>query len=160
MKLLRARIENYRLLRDIAFDFAAANGHNLTVIRAANESGKTTLLTALQWGLFGDVALPEGGRNFRLSPLDVSSGEKAAITVCVEIDCEIPTRTGPRKCRLMRFVTETVQGAQWNRGPTSVELFHLTTNGAVPVDHAEAHIRPHLPGELREVLLHRMVIVR
>ena len=151
MKLLRARIDNFRLLRDIAFDFAAVNGHNLTVIRAANESGKTTLLTALQWGLFGDVALPEGGRNFRLSPLDVSSGEKAAITVCVEIDCEIPTRTGHRKYRLMRFVTETVQGAQWNRGPTSVELFELTTHGADPKNHAEAHIRPHLPGELREV---------
>lgn len=151
MKLLRARVENFRLLRDIAFDFATSIDRNLTVVRAANESGKTTLLTALQWGLFGDVALPEGGKNFRLSPLDSSSGEKVAIAVSVEIDCEIPTRTGHREYRLMRFVTETVHGAQWDRGPTHVELFRLTTNGAVPVDHAEAHIRPHLPGELREV---------
>lgn len=151
MKLLRAHIENFRLLKDIAFDFATDNDRNLTVIRAANESGKTTLLMALQWGLFGDEALPDGGRNFRLSPIDVSSGEKASVTISVEVDCEIPTRAGARKYRLIRFVTETVRGGTWERSAANVNLFHLTANGAAPVDNPEAHIRPHLPRELREV---------
>lgn len=70
MKLLRVRVENFRLLKDIHIEFAVETESNLTVIRAANESGKTTLLMALQWGLFGDEALPDRGRNFRLSPMD------------------------------------------------------------------------------------------
>ena len=151
MKLLRARIEHFRLLKDIELEFAADRTRNLTVIRAANESGKTTLLTALQWGLFGDEALPDGGRNFRLSSIDLSSGEKASVTASVEIDCEIPTRMGTRKYRLIRFVTETVRGGEWERGSAMVNLFQLTPHGADPVDNPEAHIRPHLPRELREV---------
>lgn len=151
MKLLRARIENFRLLKDVELEFGPDSDRNLTVIRAANESGKTTLLAALQWGLFGDEALPERGRNFRLSPIDLSSGEKASVTISVEIDCEIPTRTGVRRYRLIRFVTETVRGGTWERSGANVNLFHLTPQGADGVDNPEAHIRPHLPRELREV---------
>ena len=151
MKLLRARIENFRLLKDIELEFSTDRNRNLTVIRAANESGKTTLLTALQWALFGDEALPDRGRNFRLSSIDLSSGERVSVTISVEVDCEIPTRTGARKYRLIRFVTESVRGGTWERGSANVNLFHLTPQGADPVDNAEAHIRPHLPRELREV---------
>lgn len=151
MKLLRARIDNFRLLKDVELEFATDKNRNLTVIRAANESGKTTLLTALQWGLFGDEALPDRGRNFRLSPIDVSCGERASVNVSVEIDFEIPTRTGVRKYRLIRFVTETARGGTWERSGANVNLFHLTPQGADRVDNPEAHIRPHLPSELREV---------
>jgi DNA sulfur modification protein DndD len=151
MKLLRARIENFRLLKDVELEFSTDKTRNLTVIRAANESGKTTLLAALQWGLFGDEALPDRGKSFRLSPIDLSSGEKASVTISVEVDCEIPTRTGVRKYRLIRFVTETVRGGTWERGGANVNLFHLTPQGADRVDNPEAHIRPHLPRELREV---------
>ena len=151
MKLLRAHIENFRLLKDIAFEFSTDDDRNLTVVRAANESGKTTLLTALQWGLFGDEALPDRGRSFRLSPIDVSSVENVSVTITVEVDCEIPTRTGSRKYRLIQFATETVRGGKWKRNGTNVKLFHLTATGAAPVDNPEAHIRPHMPKELREV---------
>jgi DNA sulfur modification protein DndD len=151
MKLLRARIENFRLLKDVELEFSTDKTRNLTVIRAANESGKTTLLAALQWGLFGDEALPDRGRSFRLSPIDLSSGERASVTITVEVDCEIPTRTGVRKYRLIRFVTETVRGGTWERGGANVNLFHLTPQGADRVENPEAHIRPHLPRELREV---------
>ena len=151
MKLLHAHIENFRLLKDIAFEFSTHSDRNLTVIRAANESGKTTLLTALQWGLFGDEALPNHGTTFRLSPIDISSGEKVSVTVSVEVDYEILVRTGVKKYRLIRFVGETARGATWERGSTNVKLFRLTANGADPLDNPEAHIRPHIPKELREV---------
>ena len=61
MKLLRAEFENFRLLRNLALDFSTDDAKNLTVIRAENESGKTTILTALQWALYGDDALPSKG---------------------------------------------------------------------------------------------------
>ena len=58
MKLLRAEFENFRLLRGTELTFSTDPERNLTVISAANETGKTTILTALQWALYGDVALP------------------------------------------------------------------------------------------------------
>ena len=150
MKLLHVHIENFRLLKDIAFEFSTLGDRNLTVIRAANESGKTTLLSALQWGLFGDEALPNHGTHFRLSPIDISSGETVSVTVSVEVDYEIPLRTGVKKYRLIRFVRETARGATWERGSTNVKLFLLRANGADPLCNPEAHIHPYLPKELRE----------
>ena len=151
MKLLSTHIENFRLLKDISFEFSTERHCNVTVIRAANESGKTTLLTALQWGLFGDEALPDRGRDFRLSPIDISSGEGVSVTISVEVDYEIPGRAGSRKYRLIRSATEAVRGGTWERGSPRVNLFRLSRTGAERLDNAEAHIRPHLPRELREV---------
>ena len=151
MKLLGAHIENFRLLKGVSFEFSTNSVRNITVIRAANESGKTTLLSALQWGLFGDEALPDRGREFRLSPIDSSSGEKVSVPVSVELDYEVLTRTGSKKYRLIRSATEAVHGGTWERGSTSINLFRLTGTGADRLDNAEAHIRPHLPQELREV---------
>jgi DNA sulfur modification protein DndD len=152
MKLIRTRIQNFRLLKEVELEFSTDPSKNITVLRAANESGKTTLLHALQWGLFGDDALPQKGREFRLSPLDASSVENQSVDISVEIDCELPSRAGaPRIYRLIRSATETVKGAEWNRGAANIKLFHLKSTGSDPIDNAEAHIRPHLPRELREV---------
>ena len=90
MKLLHAHIENFRLLRDVTMEFATGDSRNITVVRAANESGKTTLLTALQWGLFGDEALPDSGRTYRLSPIDIQAAEPISVPISVEVDYEIP----------------------------------------------------------------------
>ena len=42
---------------------------NLTVIRAENETGKTTMLTALQWAFYGDEALPGESKSYASIPL-------------------------------------------------------------------------------------------
>ena len=153
MKLLRAHIENFRLLRDLTFEFATGAARNVTVIRAANESGKTTLLTALQWGLFGDSALPDSGTTYRLSPLDIPRDPPIQVPISVEIDYEIPTRTGRvQRYRIIRTADETPgHDGTWDRGGAKVRLFNLTSSGATPLDNPEAHIRPHLPEDLREV---------
>ncbi len=147
MKLLRARIDNFRLLKEVELDFSTDTDRNLSVIRAANESGKTTLLTALQWGLFGNAALPESGRNFRHSPLDASSGERKHVTVSVELDYEV----GDSTYRLIRSVKETVKGGNYEKGAPDVLLFQLNPSGFDPIPNADAHIRPLLPEELREI---------
>lgn len=151
MKLLRARITNFRLLKDVSLEFATGRDRNLTVVRAANESGKTTLLVALQWGLFGDHALPKGGMNYRLSPRDISSSAPTPVDVAVEVDWEVPTQTDLRRYKVIRVAREVVRGGEWDRGRTNVSLFQLTPRGAVSVDNPDAHIAPHLPHELREV---------
>ncbi len=149
MKLLRAKITNFRILRDISLEFGTDTHRNLTVVRAANESGKTTLLTALQWGLFGDVALRNRGQDVRLSPNDSSAGSD--IDISVEIDFEIPTRTDRIKYRLIRYANESVRENDWTRGITDVNLIKFTDKGTISIDSPEAHIHPHLPVELRSV---------
>ena len=62
MKLIQAKFSNFRILKDFELEFSTDPKKPLTVVRAANESGKTTLLYALQWGLFGDLALPNRGK--------------------------------------------------------------------------------------------------
>ena len=153
MKLLRAHIENFRLLRDLTFEFATGATRNVTVIRAANESGKTTLLTALQWGLFGDSALPDFGAGYRLSPLDIPGDSSVAVPVSVEIDYEVPTRTGHvQQYRIIRSALETLRpDGTWDRNRAKVRLINFTPSGTTPLENPEAHIRPHLPNDLREV---------
>ena len=153
MKLLRAHIENFRLLRDVTFEFATGATRNVTVIRAANESGKTTLLTALQWGLFGDSALPDFGAGYRLSPLDIPGDASVAVPVSVEIDYEVPTRTGHvQQYRIIRSALETPRpDGTWDRNRAKVRLINFTPSGTTPLENPEAHIRPHLPNDLREV---------
>ncbi|MDK3075506.1 AAA family ATPase [Sedimentitalea sp. JM2-8] len=144
MKLLKARFDGFRLLSGIELDFSVDPKRNITVIRAANESGKTTMLTALQWGLYGDDALPNG---YSLRRMDLAPG--TAATTRVEIEYEIDGRTGSKRFRLVRRV-ET-QGTTGNRPASRVELYEVTDAGLDELPSPTNHIQQHLPSELREV---------
>lgn len=159
MKLLRADFENFRLLRGLNLSFSTNDNKNLTVIRAANETGKTTVLTALQWALYGDAALPNKGENYRIHPIDwdISQGERIPITVSVEFEVSsyrksskglIETR---RQYRLVRSAFEEIDGQEWRRSPSTVKLFALTERGADPIESPDAFVNDELPPELREV---------
>jgi len=158
MKLLRAEFENFRLLRDLEMEFSSDSDKNLTVIRAANESGKTTLLHALQWALYGEAALPGKGDGFRLHPIDWdgSEGKRVPITATVEFELTTHRRTAGemretrRRFRLVRSAFEDVD-SQSRRSSSTVKLFALNDTGATPIDAPEALINEELPPELREV---------
>lgn len=159
MKLLRASFENFRLLRDLELRFSSDPNRKLTVIRAANESGKTTILNALQWALYGDSALPGKGEDFRLHPIDweATSGRRVPITATVEF--EVTTyRRGPsglretrRQYRIVRSAFEEVDERTSRRTQSTVRLFALNDTGASPIDAPEALINDELPPELRDI---------
>src|SRR5689334_17232699 len=88
MKLIRAEFQNFRLLRQLKLDFSTDSRKKLTVIRAENETGKTTLLFALQWALYGDDALPGGGQGYRLHPIDWDASEGRRVPISVQVDFE------------------------------------------------------------------------
>ena len=161
MKIVHAEFTNFRLLRDLILDFSTDPQRKLTVIRAENESGKTTILTGLQWALYGDSVLPGGGRQqYRLHPLDWDRSEGDRVSIAVEIDFEVVSserRPGgqlvdvPMMYRLRRATSDRVKEDGWEPGPTSVELFQMTDSRSRPIDPPEARIRDELPQELREI---------
>jgi len=159
MKLLRAEFDNFRLLRNLELRFSTDSKHNLTVIRAANETGKTTILTALQWALYGDIALPGKGSRYRLHPIDwkAENGERIPITGTVDFEVTnwrkssrgiIETR---KQYRIVRSASEEIHGTKWSRHPSTVRLYALTDRGAEPIETPEALVNEELPPELREV---------
>ncbi len=158
MKLLRAEFENFRLLRNLELEFASDPNKNLTVIRAANDSGKTTILHALQWALYGDSALPAKGEAFRLHPIDwnVSEGNRVPITATVEFEMTTYRRISGRMretkhCyQLVRSAFEDIKD-ETKRSPSTVKLFALTDKGATPIDSPVSLINEGFPSELREV---------
>ena len=152
MKLISAKFQNFRLLRDLRLDFSTSDNKKLTVIRASNESGKTTILNALQWALYGDDALPNKGRGHRLFPIDWDTPDGQAIPISVQVDFEETTssrKNQKNRYRLIRSVEETTEGQKQN---PKVELFELTETGATPILPPEAQIaRLLVPPNLREV---------
>lgn len=155
MKLLRAKFENFRLLRDLEIEFSIDPDRKLTVIRAENETGKTTILTALQWAFYGDVALPGNAKTYRLHPIDSAEG---VCRTSVEVDFEtIPVlrrkeaTPTPKRFRVIRTAIETLSGTEWKRSEPLLRLYELTKNGAEPQEHEEHRLRLELPPELREV---------
>ena len=158
MKLIHAEFENFRLLRHLSLDFSTDSTKKLTVIRAENETGKTTILNGLQWALYGDDALP-GSRDYRLHPIDweVSDGEQ--IPISVQVDFELTKfRRGPRglvetkkQYRIVRSAYETLSGVHQRRTSSTVRLFELTDGGSEPIEPPEPFIHEELPPELREV---------
>ena len=157
MKLIRAEFENFRLLRDLTLGFSTDK--TLTVIRAENETGKTTILNGLLWALYGDNSLPNEGKDYRLHPIDwdVSNGGQVPISVQVDFETigrwhssrgSIETR---RQYRIIRSAFETLDGTEWKRSSSTVKLAQIEDTGSEFVKHPEAEINDELPPELRDV---------
>jgi DNA sulfur modification protein DndD len=158
MKLLRAKFQNFRLLRDLELQFSTDPKRKLTVIRAANESGKTTILHGLQWALYGDTALPGKGEGFRLHPIDWDAADGVRVPVTASVEFELTTfrrttgglRETRRTYRIVRSAYEEVDKVG-RRSPSTVKLFELNNAGATPIDPPESVINEELPPELRDV---------
>lgn len=159
MKLLRAQFENFRLLRNLELIFSTDKNRNLTVIRAANETGKTTILNALQWALYGDLSLPGKGSSYRLHPIDWDIDQGKSIPISVTVDFEV---TNLRKrgnqvsetqteYRIIRSAHEEILDDNWHRTPPTVKLYRITNKGAEQIETPESLINDELPPELREI---------
>ena len=145
----------------LILDFPTGNDKRLTVIRAENESGKTTILNWLQWALYGDDALPGKRREYRMHPIDWDTSEGNRVPITVEVDFETiavrRSRThglieSTQHYRIIRSTYDVIRGDGWQLcGPSTVKLFEHTEKGSVPVDPPEARIREELPEELREI---------
>jgi DNA sulfur modification protein DndD len=159
MRLLRAEFHNFRLLRELELKFSSDPERRLTVVRAANATGKTTILTALQWALYGDSALPNKGSEYRLHPIDWDASVNRTVPISVTVDFEVVRynkvganlREARHRYRIIRSASEEITGDTSRRGSSHAKLFLLKETGAAPMDTPEAIINDELPPELREV---------
>ena len=112
------------MLRDLELDFSTDSKKKLTVIRAANESGKTTILMALQWALYGDSALPSRGRDFRLHPIDWTEEEGDSVSILATVEFELVShrqvagklKESRKRYRIIRSAIEAWQIQAGSRG--------------------------------------------
>lgn len=156
IKLNQAKVRNFRQLRDVELSFACETESPLTVIRAENGTGKTTLLTALTWGLFGDEALPGRRSAYRLHPLDWDVEDDGGVcAVKVEIRFEtIDDETGvERTYDLVRTTKERPANAgAFDRDRSDLMLFEQKPTGDEPVPNPNAFIANRvLPKSLKDV---------
>ena len=155
MTLTKATITNFKLLQNITVNFSLDQNRPLTVIRAENASGKTSLMTALQWGLFGNEALED--RNVPLTAAHWPSGEPCDVTVDLSFTHKTVSGVGgqllerTRKYRLKRVVRETVIDGRPGRTNEQMLLFEVTDTGTVSINSPEQVLKQILNSDLRDV---------
>ena len=152
MRLSRVAIENFKLLEDVKLEFSTDAARPLTVIRAENGSGKTSVLYALLWAFYGMAGLPEFARDLRLT----SSARPAGIPVHVSVMVEFEHTDDNAEMTRYRLVRSTVEtpgiGDKVERpreGPP--RLLRITRAGEEDVQAAEALIAKLIPLHLRDV---------
>ena len=162
MKLLKAKISNFRILRDVELDFSSDSKAPLTVIRAANETGKTTCLNALVWALYGSRALPGRG-DFVLFPAGSKIPPEKGADISVEIDFEIEqvVNLGRGKLsnekqtfRIRRSCREKLTDGTFKRDGEVVKLWRFSATGTTPIPEEEEIqniIEQALPHTLKDV---------
>jgi len=161
MKLVRAHFKNFRLLKDLELDFSIDQEKRLTVIRAANETGKTTCQYGLMWALFGSKNVLR--KDYTLSPKDLITPQANSIEVSVEIEF-IQTSyqanfarnsiSEENTYRLRRSCTEKWRNQKFEeRQAEETYLYKVTPTGTVKIANAEKDevLNNALPVALKDV---------
>ena len=155
MRFKSARVENFKLLKDVEVSFSTDSERPLTVIRAENASGKTSALAAFKWGLYGPSGLED--RSLRLSPIDWPSGEVCKISVEIDFSHTDFEHVGDQwvtsteEYRLIRTATERISDEDFSREPDRVSLFRLTDEGTKKVESPDSMIAQMLSVDLMDV---------
>ena len=150
MRLLNAHITNFKLLEDVELQFSTDSTRPLTVIRAENGSGKTSILQALRWAMWDEEGIPQG------MPLTSTAGPAGEpVTVQVSIDfSERDLYSGEEtRYRLIRTCDETRgTGDDYQRSVRRERLLRLTAQGSVDIEEGrKARITAMMPPSLANV---------
>jgi DNA sulfur modification protein DndD len=156
IRLKGAKFRNYRGLRKVDIEFAHDGTPALTVIRAENATGKTSMLYGLTWCLFGESGLPVTSRrrsNYRLSPIDWDT-DKNGPEVTVQVIMKVTVGVGREAVdyEITRTASETVTNEGFTFTPSSVEVLKFTPRGAVLLTAPEVFLSvDFLPVALKDI---------
>lgn len=164
MRFISAKILNYRQYKNLEFDFSKTCDNDIHAIIASNGVGKTNLLNAINWCLYGkephmDVS-ENGTANFddseedKLSLANVDAIEEARVagdSVC-NVEVSIITETGNEVAEITRSVpvnTKTYYIAAEDKFQVKV----TDQNGEPDYKYgsdANAYVNKYLPEAIRE----------
>lgn len=152
MKLRRVEFKNFKLLDGVILNFSTDPAKPLTVVRAENGSGKTSLLWGLAWAFYGGDGLPS--KKARLTSTERSTGAPTTVQVVVDFEHD-PDDLGVKQYVLTRTVQETPgEGDEVEHGPMSTRLLIRTAAGEEPVPgDAGAVLESFVPIRLKGVFL-------
>ena len=150
MKLESAHITNFKLLEDVSFQFSSHLAQPLTVIRAENGSGKTSMLYALRWAMYGENGIPP---QMRLTSTAHPAGRPVHVQVRIEFTTSDPFSRADARYRLIRTCEETPgEGDNYNRSPSRLRLLRRTDRGEEDIEEGmEGLISAVLPLNLADV---------
>jgi len=132
MRLEGAHIENFKLLDSVELKFSTDPQRPLTVIRAENGSGKTSILYALRWAMYGARGVPAG---MRLTSTSKPPGEPVTVQVRVEFTTIDPYSGDEDRYRLVRSCDETPgQDDTYDRTPDRLRLLRRTSAGEQDIE--------------------------
>ncbi|MEZ8462810.1 MULTISPECIES: AAA family ATPase [Vibrio] len=159
MKLIRAKFSNFRLMKDVELNFSTDETKSLTVIRAANETGKTTTLTALIWALYGSKAVNKKNGLHSATALNDNGVGEVDIEVEVEFSTEeVVDKKGKanlelKHYRLIRRCTEIVKDTNFQRVRENKSLFLVKPTGDDRIIDSEVDsiIEKSMPKNLKDI---------
>ena len=150
MRLESAHIKNFKLLENVDLTFSTDSQRPLTVIRAENGSGKTSILYALRWAMYGARGIPTG---MRLTAAAKPPGRPVTVQVRAEFTTTDPYSGDEVRYRLIRSCEETpAEDDSFERNPDQLRLLRRTSAGEEDIeDGKEGLIRKLLPLNLADV---------
>ncbi len=159
MKILEMNLSNFRLfLHEQEFKFGYGDNKPLTIIRAENRIGKTTILTAIQWCFYGDKVLIDAKQNLTDGDLLVSNYAlkvaKPGQTMKTQVEIHFEHEDYEYIARRTR---ETVRGQNESestvKGSDQFTILSLAPSGSKTLPNPTLFIQQILPENLRELFL-------
>ena len=130
MRLISAHVRNFKLLEEVGLDFSTDPNRPLTVIRAENGAGKTSLLYALLWSFYGSEGLPKDARGLRLTSTASEVDVPVEVQARIEFEHFDEIAGVSTRYRLIRSVTETPRPEdKHDRGADQLRLLRVTEKG-------------------------------
>ena len=150
MRLEGVHITNFKLLEEVSLDFSTDRPRPLTVIRAENGSGKTSVLHALRWAMYGDKGIPY---QMRLTSTAKPSGIAVQVQVRLEFTTTDPYSHAGARYRLIRTCEETPgEGDAFQRTGERLRLLRRTDRGEEDIQEGmDGLISSILPNSLADV---------
>ncbi len=111
LTLRRIEIENFVCFDSLILEPSTEPRRPLTVIRAENGNGKTTLLRAIRWGMYGEKGLPGISARYSLHPpwwLPEDAGVKTRVSIEFETDGSSRNHTEQGTKRFLYRLDRTV----------------------------------------------------
>lgn len=153
MRLESVEIYNYRQYRNVRFDFSAKNTHDIHIILGNNGMGKTNLLNAISWCLYGreshlsiENRAKKKVNTVALQETIQQGKDKCVVKVCVKISVD------SKQINFERSQEFKAAKEPFEYKPSFIVTIISQDGNQVLVDNEEIEnmIRQYLPEEIRE----------